>query len=308
MAIEALGFVIVQTGKLDDWDVFLGDVVGAMRVDSTDGAARHYRIDDRPFRFRLVEGAEERFLAAAYRLDSLASLDALAERLAAAGHDVVFGDAEAAAARFVDSYFSVHDPAGNGLEFYCGDRTADEPFVSPVGVERFVTGGLGMGHAVFAAPDYEASYSFYHDLIGFHDTDLANFKFLPDPSVPGVRFAFLHADNARHHSLAIGELPPTPVGCNHLMLEVPTRADVDACNERMNKAGVPESSTMGMHTNDKMVSFYMQCPSGFDVEIGSDGLVLDPATWTPTAFDTPSEWGHEWAWQKALAEQLGQGD
>ena len=120
MAIEALGFVIVQTGKLDDWDVFLGDVVGAMRVDSTDGAARHYRIDDRPFRFRLVEGAEERFLAAAYRLDSLASLDALAERLAAAGHDVVFGDAEAAAAR-LGLPLTVVDTGHAGLEQALGD-------------------------------------------------------------------------------------------------------------------------------------------------------------------------------------------
>lgn len=305
MAIEALGYVIVETGKMDEWEVFLCDVVGAMRVEGAGDKARHYRIDDRPFRFRIVEGSRERFLAAAYRLDSERSLDALASRLTSAGYEIDGGDPEGAALRGVDAYFSVNDPAGNGLEFYCGDTVADGAFASPAGVDRFVTGDLGMGHAVFAAPDFETSHAFYREIVGFHDTDVPEFKFSPNPQDPGVRFAFLHADNGRHHSVAIGEMPPSPSGCVHLMLELPSLEDVEACHARMERAGVPESASLGKHTNDKMTSFYMGTPSGFDVEIGSDGLVIDPANWKATAHDKPSEWGHEWAWQKALAEASG---
>ena len=303
MAIEALGYVIVETIKADEWEKFLCKVVGASSEAAQDGKSRHYQIDDRPFRFRVTGGEQDRFVAAGYRLDSQKSLDGLASRLTAAGHVIGGGDAQGAEARGVETYFSVSDPAGNGLEFYCGDRIADSAFSSPVGVKRFVTGDLGMGHAVFAAPDFPASHAFYTEMIGFHDTDVAEFRLSPNPQDPGVRFAFMHADNGRHHSLAIGEMPASPAGCVHLMLEYPTLDDVKACFARMEKEGVPESASLGQHTNDKMTSFYMRTPSGFDMEIGSDGLVIDPANWKVTSCDRPSEWGHEWAWQKAMAAQ-----
>jgi 3,4-dihydroxy-9,10-secoandrosta-1,3,5(10)-triene-9,17-dione 4,5-dioxygenase len=116
----------------------------------------------------------------------------------------------------------------------------------------------------------------------------------------------MHADNGRHHSVAIGEMPASPSACVHLMLEYPTLDDVKACFARMEQEGVPESASLGRHSNDKMTSFYMRTPSGFDMEIGSDGLVIDPSNWKVTSCDSPSEWGHEWAWQKALAAQQAQ--
>jgi len=302
VAIEELGYVIVETAHAEQWDVFMTDVVGVMRAKDPEDGAHHYRIDNRPFRFRVVQGKQERLVAAGYRLDSRASLDALAKKLSNAGRPIALGTTGNAAVRGVDAYFAVSDPAGNGLEFYCGDSSDDTAFTSPVGVEGFVTGNMGLGHAVFAAPDFEASHSFYRDVLGFHDSDLPHFSFSPDPEDPGMRFAFMHADNGRHHSVAIGESPNPPSGCVHLMLEMTRIEDVKACQVRMAEHNVPESATLGLHTNDQMTSFYMQTPSGFDLEVGVDGLVIDPATWETTAHKTISEWGHEWAWQKAMAE------
>ena len=52
--------------------------------------------------------------------------------------------------------------------------------------------------------------------------------------------------------------------------------------------------TLGRHTNDWMTSFYSHTPSGFFVEYGWGGRVIDPATWQPhETFDGPSFWGHE---------------
>ena len=302
MAIEELGYVIIETTQAAEWDHFMVNVVGVMRAAGPDDGARHYRVDDRPFRFRVVQGGQERLIAAAYRLDSRAALDAMSAKLSSAGHAVTSGTEDGASLRGVDAYFAVNDPAGNGLEFYCGESSDRVAFVSEVGVEGFVTGDMGLGHAVFGAPDFDASHAFYRDLLGFHDTDLPHFKFSPDPEEPGMRFAFMHADNGRHHSVAIGESPNPPSGCVHLMLEMTRLDDVKACNARMAENNVPESATLGLHTNDQMVSFYMQTPSGFDLEIGHDGLVIDPSNWEPTAHKTISEWGHEWAWQKAMAE------
>lgn len=302
MAIKELGFVVVETQQPENWRSFLENVVGAMPVESEGDGVHHYRVDERPFRFRIVEGATDRLAAAAYEIDTRKELDALAERIAAAGQSVEWGSEEDASSRQVEAFFATSDPAGNGLEFYVGHAVTDEPFVSPQGVSGFVTGKLGMGHAVFAAPDFPASHDFYKQVVGFHDTDLPEFKFTPDPADPGMRFAFMHADNGRHHAVALGEMPQVPSQCVHIMLEMETISDVGKCHDRMRAAGVPESASIGRHVNDQTLGFYMQTPSGFDLEIGCDSLVIDPTTWKATAHEAPSEWGHVWAWQKAAQE------
>jgi 3,4-dihydroxy-9,10-secoandrosta-1,3,5(10)-triene-9,17-dione 4,5-dioxygenase len=302
VGIKALGYVVIATAKPDAWDRYLIGVVGAMRgADSADGAAL-YRIDDRPFRFRIEVGAEERLVAAAYEVSDAAALAALKAAIAAAGQPVADCTAEEASARGVQSLFRTSDPAGNGLEFFCGDTRDRAAFVSPAGVSGFVTGDMGMGHAVLSAPNFHECHAFYRDVVGFHDTDIPRFHFSPDPDDPGMGFAFMHADNGRHHSVAIGEMPMPPSGCIHLMLEMRTMADVGRCHDRMRAAGIAESATLGRHVNDQTFGFYMQTPGGFDLEVGCDPLVIDPASWSPTAHLQPSEWGHEWAWQKAMRE------
>lgn len=302
MAIKELSYVIVNTTRPQEWDEYLRNVVGVMGAGGSGDDAALYRIDDRPFRFRITKGDEDCLAAAGYEMDGRASLDALAGRLEAAGHAVCWGLEDEARARHVAAFFAVLDPAGNGLEFCCDAARDDTAFQSPQGVSGFVTGDMGMGHAVFAAPDYDASYAFYKDIIGFHDTDMPHFKFSPDPNDPGMRFAFMHADNGRHHAVAFGEMPQNPARCVHLMLQMHSLSDVGKCHDRMRHAKVPESASLGRHLNDQTLGFYMQTPSGFDLEIGCDCLVIDPATWVPTAHQMPSEWGHEWAWQKAMAE------
>ena len=52
--------------------------------------------------------------------------------------------------------------------------------------------------------------------------------------------------------------------------------------------------TLGRHTNDYMTSFYAHSPSGFFVENGWGGRVIDPETWIAEELhDGPSLWGHE---------------
>ncbi len=52
--------------------------------------------------------------------------------------------------------------------------------------------------------------------------------------------------------------------------------------------------TLGRHTNDYMTSFYSITPSGFFIENGWGGRIIDPKTWKPIeTFEGPSFWGHE---------------
>ncbi|OCC22626.1 glyoxalase [Croceicoccus estronivorus] len=302
MTVKALGYVIVTTEKMAEWDSYLADVVGVMRGEGAPEGTAFYRIDDRPFRFWVRPGNEERLAAAGYEVEDAAALDALKAAISAAGRPVEDGTAEEAKARGVAAFFRTSDPDGNGLEFFHGDTRDNVAFVSPAGVSGFVTGDMGMGHAVFAAPSFEATHAFYRDVVGFHDTDIPRFQLTGAEDDPGMGFAFMHAENGRHHSIAIGEMPIPPSGCVHLMLEMKTISDVGKCHDRMRAAKVPESASIGRHVNDQTFGFYMQTPSGFDLEIGCDPLVIDPESWEPTAHLVPSEWGHVWAWQKAMED------
>ena len=304
MGIKALGYVVIQTTQPRQWDHFLTQVAGVMRAPDASDGAQLYRIDQRPFRFRIESGAQDRFVAAAYEVDGPATLDALAAAIAQSGRPVTPGSTAAAALRGVDRFFATTDPAGNGLEFYCGDSVTSEPFVSPLDVPSFVTGAMGMGHAVFSAPNFDECVAFYRDVVGFHETDMPRFFFGGGgPDDPGMGFAFMHADNGRHHSIALGEGPVPPSGCVHLMLEMPNLVEVGKAYDRMKAHDYAESASLGQHINDQTVGFYVQTPGGFDLEIGCDSLVIDPASWEVTRHKGISIWGHEWAWQKAMKEQ-----
>lgn len=302
MGIKALGYVVIETAQPERWDHFLTRLAGTMRThDAVDGA-RLYRMDQRPFRFRIELSDREWFKAAAYEVASRDDLSALAERILASGRAVHTLSAPECELRGVSQAFGTSDPAGNGLEFYHGDSVVDAAFTSPIGISEFVTGQMGMGHAVIAAPNFAETLAFYRDVIGFHETDMPAFH-LMGPDAPPIHFAFMHADNGRHHSIAIGEGPVPPSGAIHIMIEYPDLIEVGKAHDRMKQFGYPESASIGQHCNDRTVGFYVQTPSGFDLEIGCDSLVIDPASWEVTRHEGISIWGHEWAWQKAMKDE-----
>ena len=101
MAIRELGYVVIETADLAKWDFYMRNVVGVMRAENLhaenlhaenlNDSTAHYRIDDRPFRFRIEKGAHEQLTAAAYRLDSKEALGKMAEAIGSAGRSVTFG-------------------------------------------------------------------------------------------------------------------------------------------------------------------------------------------------------------------------
>ena len=91
---------------------------------------------------------------------------------------------------------------------------------------------------------------------------------------------------ARHHSIGVAHLtgPPRVL---HVMLEVERFDDVGRGARPVPGARI-RVSMLGLHTNDRMTSFYLQTPSGFEVEYGWNGLLVDDATWQTAVIDRPS--------------------
>ncbi len=50
---------------------------------------------------------------------------------------------------------------------------------------------------------------------------------------------------------------------------------------------------LGHHTNDRMTSFYVRSPSGFEIEYGWGGLLVNDDDWVVRTYDAGSVWGHK---------------
>ena len=145
-------------------------------------------------------------------------------------------------------------------------------------------------------PGSSAAFDFYTEVLGFRLRDSMRMPaefFGGAPGDPPVWFRFLGC-NPRHHSLALVPVPAAP-GLVHLMIEVASLDDVGLALDRCTRRGAPVSGTLGRHANDHMVSFYVRTPGGFDVEYGTDGLLVDDATWISRETTAVSLWGHSFA-------------
>ena len=81
---------------------------------------------------------------------------------------------------------------------------------------------------------------------------------------------------------------------HHFMVEVYSLDDVGQGYDLAQLEDGRVAYTLGRHTNDYMTSFYSHSPSGFFVEYGWGGRVIDPGIWQPhETNDGPSLWGHE---------------
>ena len=294
MDIRGLGYVTALSTDLEQWREYATRVLGLMVAPESTDDLLLLKLDERCYRIAVEKSDRDGFGVSGWEVADQQAFDQAVAGLEAADVDVAPGTEDEIQARRVQALAKFKDPEGNRHEIFWGPVSDYSRFVSPAGVKGFVTGELGLGHVVLPATAFDRCREFYTHVMGFGLSDLMNVRFTPDPAEPDKRLHFLHCNNARHHSLAIFEMP-SDSGCVHMMLEVEDVDEVGRALDRQQAHGVKLSATLGRHINDDMVSFYMKTPSGFDLEYGSEGLVMD---WDKhTAFETTatSHWGHDFS-------------
>lgn len=286
--VKELAYVVYEVSSLADWERFGVDLLG-LQAGTRTADTLTLRTDGKAHRWICVEGPADDVAATGYEVAGDADLDAIAAALRAAGADVTEGDAALAAARKVDRILLTTDPLGNRLELVTNLADADTPFESAAMLGGFVTGAGGAGHTVLIdhGADRDKVLAFYTGVLGFAISD-----FIEEEVAPGfvASVAFLHC-NGRHHTVAFAGMP-FPKKAHHVMTEVADIRDVGLAFDRCMDAGQPFEMTLGMHPNDKMFSFYVRTPSGFNIEYGWGGLVIDEAAWQVQHLDKLSTWGH----------------
>jgi len=285
----SLGYFVVAARDLDAWRHFAEAVVGMQVMGS--GPHLALRLDAQAQRLLVESGTQDDLTAVGWAYDTEQQLDAAIAQARALGAQVVAGDAQLCAARGVERLAHLSDPDGIVHELHFGPAMApmDAPFRSQVLQGAFVAGALGAGHYVAVARDKGRTEHFYRQVLGLRLSDYIRGEIAPGG--PVLDATFLHARSGRHHSVAFACAPMTK-HVHHLMVEVDNRDDVGLARDRCRAAGIPIMMDLGSHPNDGMFSFYAVTPSGFGLEIGTGGVVIDDAHWQVRSYSRLSNWGH----------------
>jgi biphenyl-2,3-diol 1,2-dioxygenase len=283
-AISALGYLGIGASDLEAWRGYATETLG-LACREQDGALL-LRMDGAPWRLRIEQSDADDLSYAGFEVASAADLAAISERLMTMDVQISAGSEEQCAERGVEALARCTDPNGIAIELYCGRASADDAFVSPRGL-TFITGDQGLGHIVLMVDEEAASRRFYEQGLGFKLSDTITMGKPPQ----SLELTFLHC-NPRHHTLALAPVPGMPKRLNHIMLQVDSLDVVGATLDLVRDREIPLSMGLGKHTNDYMTSFYMQTPSGFDIEFGFGARTVDDATWEVGHYDSGSEWGH----------------
>jgi len=288
----ALGYVVVGSTEPERWRRFAEDVLGVMVADGERGVL-YLKMDERPFRILVQPSPRDGLIACGWEYPDEQAWQQAIERLPGSSTPARTSSNGELASRRVQAMASLLDPSGNRHELFWGVRSDFAPFRSPQNVPRFVTGELGMGHVVLPAPKFDATWAFFRDVLGFGLSDL----YLHRPNGPDdplvQRLHFCHCDNGRHHSLALFETEIAQ-GCGHLMVEVDSMTEVGRAHDHMQHHGARCMASLGQHVNDRMTSFYVQTPSGFSLEVGWGGRVIDWRHHSVFEATEISLWGHDW--------------
>ena len=290
VSVNRLGYVGWGVTDLAAWGDLLKTVYGLHYQDNGQSDQRHYRVDDRARRLTLYQRDQDRVEYIGWEVDTREELEKIADKLEHYGVAVKNGTKEQIEARMVLDLISFEDPDGFPLEVFLAAASDAEPFKPSVGRTGFVTGHLGLGHAVINCKDIDDSAKFYSEALGFKLSDYIHW---PDNTGSTAKAIFMHC-NPRHHSVA---LVNESFGCkagdfNHLMLEAESLDDVGRAYDIAQQQNFPIALTLGYHTNDQMTSFYLHTPSGWLIEYGWGGLLIDDDAWDVKYYTTPKVWGH----------------
>lgn len=290
MAVTQLGYIAIGVKDIAAWEDYATNFLGlAVSGRDEDGSLR-LRMDDYHYRFIIHPSGEDDLILAGWEVKDAASLAELTERIRAYGIEVEEGSEELIRARHVLGLVRFTDPDGLETELFYGPFIDNShPFRSPRAISGFQTGeagSMGLGHILTVAKNREATTDFYVNVLGLKLSDYIDLG----PEGRPMRATFLHA-NPRHHSLAFVAMEHAPKRLNHFMIEAREMDDVGVTFALAKERGIP-TGDLGRHTNDRMFSFYHLTPSGFAVEFGSNGRLVDDDGWQVQYYRAASIWGH----------------
>jgi 2,3-dihydroxybiphenyl 1,2-dioxygenase len=296
-----LGYVLVESPRLSDWKRLAGDAIGmAVAVDSPNLMA--FRTDAHARRL-IISRSPQEDVALGWEIDGPAALETILRRLADRRISVEEIGGEEAALRGVERLWRFIGPKRQRFELFTEPLLqAAKPQLRNNG---FVTGERGLGHVAITSRNPKAMIAFWREIFDAKVSDHIEARI----SGVNLRMTFLRV-NSRHHSVAIAgtkglAMDPFATKIQHLEMQVTTLDDVSDAFTRSRKLGFKIAMSVGQHTNDRDVSFYVVTPSGFYFELGWSPSEDEGEHWPEVVHRGISVWGHK-PLDQTIGDQLAQ--
>jgi 2,3-dihydroxybiphenyl 1,2-dioxygenase len=288
-SVSQLGYLGLNVKNPGEWERFATELLGLEVVDRTSDGF-FLRMDEYHHRFVVQSGGDDDVAFIGWEVADQHALRELTAQLNQNGIETVAGSPEEARSRGVLEFLKFKDPSGIPTEAYFGPlMDFHQPFKSPRPLSGFETGTMGLGHIVIRVDDSAQSLNFYRDVLGLRISDFIELQ-MGHRLGQQLTLTFMHC-NPRHHSVAFGQIP-APKRLMHFMLQAKSLDDVCSTMYLAQDRGIPITGSLGRHTNDHMVSFYMRSPSGFEIEYGFGARTVDDSTWKVQQHYSGSMWGH----------------
>jgi 2,3-dihydroxybiphenyl 1,2-dioxygenase len=283
-----IAYARVEVADRDTVATFFTDVVGLAPSDPTSDGDLTWTDDDAVQRVILSEGPANDLAALGFEAVDADAFDLTFERLSDTGFAPAMHD-DLATPRRVKQLASVDAPWGSPVEVAVDHERSSHRLPTPLMPGGFLTTGQGFGHAVIATTEFDEALRFVTDGLGLVQSDWLETELAPGI---GLEVHFFHC-NARHHSLALARAPFEMPRLHHLMFETNDRDDVGHAFDRAFEAGCALPNGLGLHDNDRMFSFYVASPAGFQVEVGHGARQVSEPWTDDRRYDRISAWGHQ---------------
>ena len=260
MGVRSLGYLRLESNDIEAWKVFGGDFLGMMRVEGGDPESLYFRIDHYPPRLVVTPAAEPAMTAMGFEVLNRRELAQLVGAIEAAGIKVDRrhrgGVRRAAGHRVRPLRRPGRQPGRAVLRPDPRPRPVQTPTVS-----AFVTGDMGMGHVIVTAEDARG---------GSTTSTPACWASWSATRWPAARCASSAATRVTTRSAS----PPAaaPASCCTSCWRSPPSTMSGWPSTEPTQLGIPMMHTLGKHTNDHMVSFYVWSPERYAIEFGWNGL------------------------------------
>ena len=300
-----LGYLLVHSLQLDAWERFGAEGLG-LHVERPHPHQVVFRIDGWQRRLVIAQGPAENVAALGWQFEDEGALSLALRRLQAMGATPSRLNDEQAALRGIEQGWTCEGPKRMALELFTLPRLGSTPL--QMRATGFETGAGGLGHLALTSREPEAMQRFWQQWLDARVSD----TIVDRMTGVDMDFTFLRV-NERHHTVAIAStrkprLDPLRTHIHHLNLQTASFDDVAEGYRRCRALGYPIANAIGQHPNDKELSFYVETPSGFAIELGWNPLIVtaaEEAHWQHRQYEGISLWGH-FNESASLGQTLGQ--
>lgn len=293
MKIKALGYLGFESPDAKEWEWFGPEIFGLGLADPGADGTVYLRMDGRHHRIAVHPGNEDKLAYIGWELRDQKTFRNARAELEVKGYPYELGSPDECADRAVTGFLRMRDPHGFVHElFYSPEFTAGS-FVPGKAHHGFVAGGDGVGHVVMVVPSWADDMDdFVTDVLGM---ELFAGYLAPTPDGGEFGPQFFRC-NQRSHVLGYVTIPGMR-GVQHIAIEGRSLDDVGKAYDLVQEREMQLTMTLGRHMMDTLVSFYMRSPTGFDIEFGAGGVVLDDEAFVQVNPSTPEVWGHKFVAQ-----------